>query len=464
MAALPETILKAFGADFFRTDPTDLEAYGRDWTRAIAPAPLAVALPRTTAEISKLLTLASKEKIAIVPSGGRTGLSGGAVAAKGELVLSLERMRGIGKVDPLSRTVRVEAGAVTEAVHRHCEPHGLTWPVDFASKGSSTVGGNLATNAGGINVIRYGCTRDWVLSIEAVLMDGSILELNRGALIKNNTGYDLRHLLIGSEGTLAVITGATLRLAPVEGETKVLFLALSGLDAVLRLFRESQEKRYPLLSFETLSRACLESVMAHRGLPDPFAAKSGYYVVMEVERTDGDIDSWLESLFERDLVIDGTLAFSSRDRDALWQYREGISESLSAKSLVHKNDISLPIARIEEFEKRFLALFSKRYPDFEVFVFGHIGDGNLHVNIQKPQSMAKDEFLAKCKAVDPEVFSLLRDLEGSVSAEHGIGLLKRDALPYSRSEREIELFRGIKKAFDPEGLLNPGKIFEFRLT
>ena len=214
---LPSDLLASlsrdFPADFLSREPAVLESHGKDWTKLYPPKPSAVVFPRTTDEVSRLLRLCSQHRVAVVPSGGRTGLSGGAVAANGELVLSLDRMNRMEAVDPLSQTVRVQAGAITEAVHQHCAAHGLTWPVDFASKGSSQVGGNIATNAGGVKVIHYGMTRNWVLGLQVVLMDGRVLELN-GSLEKNNTGMDLRHLFIGTEGTLGVITEATLRIRP----------------------------------------------------------------------------------------------------------------------------------------------------------------------------------------------------------------------------------------------------------
>ena len=274
MAAAPSpdflaTIARAFPVDCFTTDPAELVAYGRDWTKVYAPCPSAIAFPRTTDEVSRLLALCNVEGVAIVPSGGRTGLAGGAVAAKGEIVLSLERMRRMDPVDTLGATVRVQAGAVTEAVHEHCAPLGLTWPVDFASKGSSQVGGNIATNAGGVKVIRYGLTRNWVLGLEVVLADGTVLDLN-GALEKNNTGTDLRQLFIGSEGTLGVITHATLKLARVPTKLGVFLFAVPDLAGVLRLFREARQGPFTIMAYEFFTDACLARVQRHRKLRAPF--------------------------------------------------------------------------------------------------------------------------------------------------------------------------------------------------
>ncbi|MGZ3477665.1 MAG: FAD-binding oxidoreductase, partial [Polyangiales bacterium] len=263
MQAFLERVAREFPADFLSRDPGDLAEYGKDWTRVFTPAPLAIAFPRTTEEVSRLMKICSELEIAVVPSGGRTGLAGGAVAAKGEVVLSLARMRRIDPVELLGATVRVQAGAVTEAVHHHCEEHGLTWPVDFASKGSSTVGGNIATNAGGVKVIRYGLTRHWVLGLQVVLASGEILELN-GALEKNNTGADLRQLFIGSEGTLGVITEATLKLTRVPTKLDVMLFAVPDLAGVLRLFREARTGPFTISAYEFFTDKCLARLTRHR--------------------------------------------------------------------------------------------------------------------------------------------------------------------------------------------------------
>ena len=465
MAAAPSpdflaTIARAFPVDCFTTDPAELVAYGRDWTKVYAPCPSAIAFPRTTDEVSRLLALCNVEGVAIVPSGGRTGLAGGAVAAKGEIVLSLERMRRMDPVDTLGATVRVQAGAVTEAVHEHCAPLGLTWPVDFASKGSSQVGGNIATNAGGVKVIRYGLTRNWVLGLEVVLADGTVLDLN-GALEKNNTGTDLRQLFIGSEGTLGVITHATLKLARVPTKLGVFLFAVPDLAGVLRLFREARQGPFTIMAYEFFTDACLARVQRHRKLRAPFQAPAGHYVLLETEKADEPaLEEWTASLFERGLVKDGILAQHSSQAAELWTLREAISESLSATGLPHKNDISLPIAALEAFCAELDGFFAAQYPGWEIALFGHIGDGNLHVNVMKPDAMAREEFLKRTHDADHDIFRLVQKHGGSISAEHGIGLLKKDYLGYSRTPEEVALLRAIKRTLDPKGILNPGKILD----
>jgi len=464
MPSLPEAfaaaIARDFPEDFLSTDPGDLAAFGRDWTRVVEPAPAAIALPRTTDEVSRLLRLCADHRVAVVPSGGRTGLAAGAVAAHGELVVSLSRMRRMDPVDVLGATVRVQAGAVTEAVHQHAAEHGLTWPVDFASKGSSQVGGNVATNAGGVKVIRYGLTRQWVLGLQVVLAGGEVLELN-GALEKNNTGLDLRQLFIGSEGTLGIITEATLKLTRPPSEVGVYLFAVRDLAAVLALFREARQAPFVIMAYEFFTEKCLARVRRHRSVVAPFAEPSDCYVLLEVERGEPEaLEAWIASAFERELVTDGTLAQHARQAAELWTLREGISESLTATGLPHKNDVALPIAGLTAFCAELERFFEAEYPGWEIALFGHIGDGNLHVNVMKPDDMDRAAFLARTKEADRAIFTLVKKHRGSISAEHGIGLLKKDYLGYSRSPAEIALMKGIKRVLDPLGIMNPGKVFD----
>jgi FAD/FMN-containing dehydrogenase len=468
VSALPKGFLakiqSEFPKDFWTTAPEDLQIYETDWTKVYTPNASAVAFPRSTDEVSRFLKLCKEHKVAVVPSGGRTGLSGGAVAAQGEIVLSLVKMNRMEAVNPLAQTVRVQAGAITQAVHEHCKPLGLTWPVDFASKGSSHVGGNIATNAGGINVIARGMTRNWVLGLQVVTLGGEVLELN-GALEKNNTGLDLRQLFIGTEGTLGVITEATLKLARIHESLDVFFFALKDLPTVFKLFQEARRAPFELTAFECLTQNCLDRVKQNLGSSSPFAEKSGAYVLLEAIRPRSEdaqnlMDSWLSDLFAKNLVSDGVLAQSPKEAEALWKLREGISESLSATGFVYKNDIALPIASLESFIGEMMKMYETHHSGFEVFLFGHIGDGNLHVNTRKPEALSKEEFLTQCKQADLKLFALVQKHGGSISAEHGIGLLKKEALRFTRTTVEMQYLKAIKKVFDPDGLLNPGKIFD----
>lgn len=444
--------------DFLTRDPEQLQIFGRDWTRWVEPHPLAVVFPRSGAEVARFLKLCSLHCIAVVPSGGRTGLAAGAVAANGEIVLSLSKMQAMGSVDTMARTVRVQAGAITEAVHAHCAPHGLTWPVDFASKGSSQVGGNIATNAGGVRVIRWGLTRNWVLGLQVATMRGELLELN-GALEKNNTGLDLRQLFIGTEGTLGVITEATLRLAPLEREAQVLFFGLRDLAQVFALFeRARRAEAFQLQAFEVLDRACLSKVTQARGLRPPFdPASVSHAVLVEANRLDED---WLTALFEDGIVQEGVAAKSPEEARTLWEMREGVAEALMHDAKPHKNDIALPIAELPAFLRELEALFAQEHAETLLYIFGHIGDGNLHINQLPALGVSTEDFLDACHRSDAALFGLVKKYRGSISAEHGIGLLKKDALHFSRTPEEMAYLRAVKRVFDPDELLNPGKIFD----
>ena len=421
-----------------------------------------ICFPESTNEVSLLLKFCFDHSLAVVPSGGRTGLAGGAVAANGEIVLSLERMRRLGNVDLLAQTVWCEAGVVTEAVHEHTRTQGLTWPIDFASKGSSTVGGNIATNAGGVKVIRYGLTRNWVLGLTVVLMNGEILNLN-GSLEKNNTGLDLRQIFIGTEGIFGVVTEAILKLAPLPKESDVFLFALESLPKVFDLFAATRKSGFGVNAYECLSNECLDIVLHHRKLSHPFQSTHPQYVLLEVERPETangklDLENWLGTLFERELVQDAVLAQNPKEAQNLWAMREGISEALAHAGLLHKHDISLPIHRLQAFIEEWTADLERNYPGLKPYIFGHIGDGNLHVNLMKPEAMETLEFRALCSKADEQMFTWIQVYEGSVSAEHGIGLLKKHLLKYTRTEIEIDLMREFKKTFDPKNLLNPGKI------
>lgn len=437
---------------------TDLEHYGRDWTRWWQPAPLAVALPETIAEVQALVRWAIEREVAIVPSGGRTGLSGGAVAAHGELVVSLERMHRIGEFSALDRTLTVEAGVVTETVQQVAREHGLYYPVDFGSRGSSRIGGNIATNAGGIKVIRYGMTREWVAGLKVVDGRGELLDLNRG-LVKNATGYDLRHLMIGSEGTLGLVVEATLRLTDPPRDPRVMLLAVPAFDAVMRLL-ELMRARLRLTAFEFFTDKALHHVLA-AGAQRPFDEDAPCYALVEYE-PEGD-DSAAMDAFEQGMqhhwLSDGVMAQSEAQARALWHLREGITESI-AQCMPYKNDVSVRVSKLPAFLADMDVLFTHEYPDFEVVWYGHVGDGNLHVSVLKPDAMDADAFEHACERVTGLLCDVLEKHGGSISAEHGVGLLKKPYLSRVRSAAEIELMRQMKRVFDPHGILNPGKLFD----
>lgn len=452
---------KILDGDRVLTDPSSLKEYGRDWTKYLDPKPLAIAFPKTTDEVVALVKFARTNKLAIVPSGGRTGLSGGAAALNGELVISMQKMNKILDFDPYDQTVTVEAGVVTETVQKFAEEKGLLYPVDFASRGSSQIGGNVATNAGGIKVLRFGLTRQWVAHLEVVTGTGEVLQLGH-SLVKNATGYDLRQLYIGSEGTLGLITKVTLNLSRVTPPPALFVFGVSDLEAVMNIFH-SYRQGTSLLAFEMFTELALKYVLKHHPtLKRPFSGEFPYYVLVELEAGNDEALAKALELFEagaeKGWIQDGIQAQNPQQARDLWRLREDVSES-TAPYTPYKNDISVRIARVPEFLTSMDAILKKEYPSFEVVWFGHIGDGNLHINILKPAAMETSEFLKSCKKVDEHMFAMIEKLKGSVSAEHGVGVTKRAYLHHSRSAAEIELMRGIKRSFDPDGIMNPGKVF-----
>ena len=440
------------------TGPGNLEHYARDWTRRWTPAPLAVALPASVEEVQGIVRWANEHRVAIVPSGGRTGLSGGAVAAHGELVLSLERMNRVLGFDAADRTLTVQPGMPLEAVHAAAREHGLVYPVDFAARGSCSIGGNVATNAGGIRVIRYGNTREWIAGLKVVAGSGELLELNRG-LVKNSSGYDFRQLLIGSEGTLGIVVEATLKLAEPPPPSQVMLLALPDMDALMQVFALFRQ-RLNLQAFEFFTDIALKHVLAH-GAQRAIDGDYPYYVVTEFDAADELAQETALAAFEHAMeqgwVSDGAIAQSESQAAALWRLREGITESLAAHK-PYKNDVSVRISAVPAFLHEMQDLLGREYPDIEVVWFGHIGDGNLHINVLRPEDLAEDAFIAQCEHVTKLLAETLHRHGGSISAEHGIGLVKRAYLESTRSAAEIALMRGVRQVFDPNGILNPGKV------
>jgi FAD/FMN-containing dehydrogenase len=443
-----------------KTAPADLEHYGRDWTRRWTPAPLAIALPATIAQVQAIVRWAAARGVALVPSGGRTGLSGGAVAARGELVLSLERMNKVLAFDPIDRTLTVQPGIALEAAQRAAAEQGLLYPVDFGSRGSCSIGGNIATNAGGIRVIRYGNTREWVAGLKLVDGRGELLDLNRG-LIKNSSGYDLRHLVVGSEGTLGIVVEATLRLTDPPPRQNVMVFALPAMEALMQVF-DACRARLKVGAFEFFTDHALRHVLAH-GAQRPFEGDAPYYVITEFDAADeaqeADALAVFEHCAERDWVVDGVISRSEAQSRALWRLREGITESL-APHKPYKNDISVRVSAIPDFMQAMQAIFAREYPGFEVVWFGHIGDGNLHINVLRPAALGEAAFIAECERVTRLLSDTLAAFGGSISAEHGIGLVKKGHLLGTRSAGEVAIMRGIKQVLDPHGILNPGKVFD----
>ncbi len=443
-----------------RTDSESLKLYGKDWTKHFTPNPQAVVFPRTTEQVRDLVLWARQNKTALVPSGGRTGLSAGAYATNKEVVVSLEKMNKILELNRFDQTMRCEAGVITEQVQKHAWENGYFYPVDFGARGSSQIGGNVATNAGGIKVIRYGLTRQWVAGLKVVTGTGEILELNK-SLVKNATGYDLRQLFIGSEGTLGIVTEVTLNLAQQPKEPVVFLLGTNELDSIMKIYSAFKQK-FLLSAYEMFTDVALKYIVSQGHGQKPFSTDVKYYVLIEIEHENDEYVEKAMELFaelaDSGTVVDGTVSQSPKQVQDIWKLRENITEATSHKQ-PYKNDVSVRVSRVPEFLIEMSSILKKEHPDFEVVWFGHVGDGNLHINILKPDALSSADFVARCKRVDEVMFQMIERLEGSISAEHGVGLVKKPFLQHTRSAVEIGLMKQIKKVFDPDNLMNPGKIF-----
>ena len=457
------TLIDTHGFDDsqIKTDNESLTHWGKDWTKHFAPAASAIVFPKTTEQVQTIVLLANEHNVVLTPSGGRTGLSAGAVAADGEIVVSMDKMNKIGQFYPADRLVEVEAGVVTEQLQQFAESKDLYYPVDFASAGSSQIGGNIGTNAGGIKVIRYGMTRQWIMGLTVVTGKGDILQLNRG-MVKNATGYDLRQLFIGSEGTLGLVTHAQIKLERQPQDLNVMVLGMDNFSDVMNVLAAFQAQ-IDLTAFEFFDNVAVDKLMAHGQVQEPFESRTKFYTLLEFEAPYEPIMDKAMAIFEQCMeqgwVVDGVMSQSLTQAQELWKLREYISETISVFT-PYKNDVSVLISHVQSFIEEIDAIVSRNYPDFEVCWFGHIGDGNLHLNILKPENMSKDDFFDECQIVNTYVFDIVQKYGGSVSAEHGVGMTKKPYLHYSRSEREIDYLREVKKVFDPNNIMNRGKIFD----
>ena len=443
----------------YSVDAVDLINYGKDWTDFYPPNPTCIFFPKTTKEVQQIVQFAVKHNIGVVPSGGRTGLSGGAVAYNNEIVISLDKMNKVLGFNSVNQSVEVEAGLITEELQIFAENKNLYYPLDFASKGSSQIGGNIATNAGGIKVVKYGLTRNWVIGLEIVTGKGEILQLNNG-LLKNATGYDLRHLFIGSEGTLGIITKATIQLTKKPKNITVLLFAVpdfKNIIPILERFRNNIE----INAFEFFSDLALTYSIKLGDRKKPLSEESTYYVLIEYEKLSDEIQQKVEKitidLYEKEMIVDDIVGQQEQEIRNIWAYRENIAESL-APYTPYKNDVSVLTSDIPYFIEEASAILQEHYPNFDVIWYGHIADGNIHINILKPKELNKVEFKAKCDVITKHLFTLIKKYKGSISAEHGVGLLKKNYLNYSRSEAELVYLKVIKDAFDPTGIMNPGKL------
>ncbi|MCW3842100.1 FAD-binding oxidoreductase [Micromonospora yasonensis] len=466
-ADLVDRLRQVVGPTAAISDPDDMSGYLTDWRGAYRGRAAAVVRPGNTDEVAAVVALCAEAGVGVVPQGGNTGLCGGAVPdlSGRQVVLSLTRMRRVRDLDVANQTITVEAGAVLRSVQEAAAAAGRLFPLSLGAEGSCTIGGNLATNAGGTGVLRYGTMRDLTLGLEVVLPDGRIWNGLRG-LRKDNTGYDLKQLFIGAEGSLGVITAAVLKLFPAVRSRATAWVALPDPQAavdLIGLLRELAGDR--LTAFELMSRQSVAFVLRHvPGARDPFGDPHPWYALVELGDAlpgadlDGMIESALSEAFERGVARDAVVVAGSAQSAALWTLREGISEAQNHEGPSLKHDVSVPIGRIPSFVERTDRALEDAVPGIRIVAYGHIGDGNLHYNLSKPAGSADDEFQAHADALARVIYDSVAVVDGSISAEHGLGQSKRGIIVDYKDDHELHLMRTVKRLFDPHGVMNPGKL------
>jgi FAD/FMN-containing dehydrogenase len=440
---------------------TDKAPYLVDFRSLYQGASPIILRPANTAEVAAIVRLCSDTGIGIVPQGGNTGYCGGATPHEdgGEIVLALTRMNQIRNIDPLDDTITVEAGCVLADIQSAAEAVDRLFPLSLAAEGSCQIGGNLSTNAGGTAVLRYGNARSLALGLEVVLPDGQVWDGLR-LLRKNNTGYDLKQLFIGAEGTLGIITAATLKLYPRPVENSTAFVALSDVEAAVKLLARAKDASGDgTTTLEYIHRACLDLAFAlDHDLSDPFEDRHDHYALIEMSTNQDVAEAVLGEAFEAEEVRDAVIAASGAQAAALWRLRELIPEAQNHAGGVIRHDVSVPVSQVPAFLQKARRSAETTITDVRVAPFGHIGDGNIHFNLVQPSGGARDAFLAQTHDIEVKIHDIATDLDGSFSAEHGIGQLKRDELTRYKQPAEREMMLRIKAAFDPKGLMNPGKV------
>jgi len=442
----------AVGPKGFSEDPREIAPHVEEWRGSYKGSTPLLLKPATTEEVSRILAICNEISTPIVPQGGNTGLVGGQIPFNGEVLLSLERLNRIRNVDKAGANMIVEAGAILKTMQTAADDAGMLFPLSLASEGSATIGGNLSTNAGGVHVLRYGMARDLVLGLEVVLADGRVLNLLR-TLRKDNTGYDLKQLFLGAEGTLGIITAAALKLFSKPAETVTAFVAVRDPAAAVALLAPLQSATGGQISaFELVPRIGIELVTRHiPGTSDPLASPSPWYVLIEAASGTGfDLKRIVEDALSQN-VSDAVIASSEARRTSLWKLRESMSEAQKKEGPSLKHDIAVPVAAIPDFIKKATAAVLKVLPDARPVTFGHLGDGNLHFNFNVADVSKREE-------IAHLVHDIVHEFGGSISAEHGIGVMKRDELLRYKSATEIDVMRTLKHALDPKNILNPGKV------
>jgi len=462
-----DTLRNDLSAGAVLTEPADMAPHLTDWRGRYTGRARAVVRPADTDEVSRVVRACQQAKVPMVPQGGNTGLCGGATPsdAGDAIVLCLSRMNTIRHIDALDNTLTVDAGVTLAAAQAAAAGVGRLFPLSLASEGSCQIGGNLSTNAGGVHVLRYGTMRDLTLGLEVVLPDGAIWHGLR-RLRKDNTGFDMKQLFIGAEGTLGIITGAVLKLFPRPRASAVAWLATpSATAAVLLLARLREHFAERISAYELVSHTALALVLEHIPASQaPLAIASPWYVLLEITDShaqralSAELEAALTPALEDGLISDAAIAQSDAQAAALWQLREQISEAQKREGISIKHDISVPVSAISEFLRRADEALTPTFPGVRIVAFGHVGDGNLHYNLSKPGTQDNTAFINQTDAVNRIVHDLVDALEGSISAEHGLGQLKRDEILRYKSDTEIAMMRTLKNALDPSGIMNPGKV------
>ncbi len=462
MTPLFEQLHAIVGPKGFSTDPAEIAPHLEEWRSKYTGASPLLLKPATTQEVSAILALCHQTGTAVVPQGGNTGLVGAQIPFHNEILLSLARLNQIRVVDVHNSCLIAEAGVVLAAAQSLADDNSLLLAPSLASEGSAMIGGLISSNAGGVNVLRYGMMREQVLGLEVVLADGRILNTLR-TLRKDNTGYDLKQLFIGAEGTLGIITAAALKLFPKPSERATAFVAVSNVNKATALLARLQKHTNGLLNaFELLARAGLELVLRHiPGSKDPFAVPSPWYVLCEasgIAGVEAAFQAGLESALEDGLADNIVIASSESQRAALWRLREAMSEAQKLEGPSLKHDISVPVSAAAAFIDKAIAAVAAHLPSARAVPFGHLGDGNLHFNFQMEQGADPQSYLAHWDDIQQIVHDIVQEFGGSFSAEHGVGVMKRAALKRYKSTVEVDLMRLLKQSLDPKAILNPGKL------
>lgn len=462
MSDLLEQLKAVVGPKGYSQDPAEIAPHLEEWrSKYKGRSPLLVK-PASTREVAAVVALCHQAGTPIVPQGGNTGLVGGQIPFNGEILLSLSRMNAIRALDVQDASLVVDAGVILANAQAAADEQNLMLALSLASEGTTTIGGLVSTNAGGVNVLRYGMMREQVLGLEVVLSDGRILDLLR-TLRKDNTGYDLKQLFIGAEGTLGIVTAAAIKLFPKPAQRATAFVALPDVPAAVNLLALLQAGTNGLLNaFELMSRRGLELVMEHiPGVHDPLSEPSPWYVLCEASGAEGVDTAFqvaLEGALENGTATDAAIAASEGQRQALWRLRESMSEAQKLEGPSLKHDVSVPVSAAAEFIHTAVAAVAHALPDACPVPFGHLGDGNLHFNFQMARGADAEHFLAHWDDIQQIVHDIVHDFGGSFSAEHGVGVMKREALRRYKTATEVDLMRTLKHMLDPKNILNPGKL------